>query len=146
MNNIYYLGLYDGNEYYRATTYPEYRFERKNEQFYKENEGFIKGNIQKNIYNPYKNYNPINISVDNERDRFLLEIQKYGFYLKDLGLYLDLHPTDMDALETFNDTRNKYGQLMEEFNKRYYPLRYCKSVNTNNYRWLDGKYPWVRGK
>ena len=146
MNNLYYMGLYGGDEYYRTTCCPDYTQDRKNTTFYNENEGFIKGNVQKSIYNPYKNYNPSVPVVANDKDRMLLEIQKYGFYLIDLGLYLDMHPNDREALQLFNENRNKYYRLINEFNKNYYPLMFVDSTGTDSYKWLEGNFPWSGGK
>lgn len=145
MNNLYYMGLYGGDEYYRSTCCQDFALDRKNNMFYNENEGFIKGNIQKKIYNPYKNYNPNMPVVNNDKDRMLLEIQKYGFYLIDLGLYLDMHPTDKEALATFNENKTKYYRLINEFNKNCYPLMFIDSNNSDSYKWLEGNFPWVRG-
>ena len=69
----------------------------------------------------------------------------HGFYLTDLGLYLDTHPNDMEALKLFNETRNIYYKKLEEFEKMYYPLCAFSSDKDNTYEWLNGKFPWVRG-
>ena len=151
MNDLYYMGLLDCNSYnqncnydYSKINYPEYA-RVNNSLFTNENEGFLKGNIEKNTYKPYKNYMPGNITINNECDRLLSEIQMYGFYLTDLGLYLDMHPTDMVALKLFNDTREKYYKKIMEFEKKYYPLTAFHSNKTNTYEWIEGKFPWVRG-
>lgn len=145
-NNLYYNGIYQGEDYYRSNCSFEYAsYPRKNEQLYNENEGFIRGNIQKKIYNPYKNYTPTLPSVSNDKERLLLEIQKYGFYLLDLGLYLDINPTDKEALKIFNENRVKYLRLLEEFNRNYYPLMFIDSNNPNSYKWLEGKFLMERG-
>ena len=145
MNNLYYMGLYGGDEYYRSTCFHDYIENRKDTIFYGENEGFIKGNVQKNTYSPYKNYVPTMPIVNSDKEKMLLEIQKYGFYLLDLGLYLDLHPNDKEALEYFKENRNKYYKLINEFNKNYYPLIFMDSSSMDSYQWLQGSFPWVRG-
>ena len=143
MNNLYYMGLYGGDDYYRTTSNTDYSLERKDVNFYSENEGFIKGNIQRDIYNPYKNYNPSIPVVNTDKDRVLLEIQKYCFYLIDLGLYLDIHPNDKEALKLFNETRNKYYRLVDQFNKTYYPLMFVDNTGADTYKWLEGNFPWI---
>ena len=45
MNNLYYMGLYGGEDYYNSLCSPEYLNERNQTSFYGENESFIKGNI-----------------------------------------------------------------------------------------------------
>ena len=145
MNNLYYMGLYGGDEYYRRASFQDYTSDRKTNLFFNENESFIKGNIQKKYYQPYKNYNPNLPIVTNDKDRLLLEIQKYGFYLIDLGLYLDLHPTDKEALDSFNEAKNKYYRLINEFNKNCYPLMFVDSNNSDTYKWVENHFPWTRG-
>lgn len=145
-NNLYYTNVYDSQEYYRTNCSCEpISYNRNNDKFYNENEGFIKGNTQKSIYNPYRNYNPSMPTVSNDKERLILEIQKYGFYLIDLGLYLDVNPTDKEALKLFNENRVKYLRLIEEFNRTYYPLMFVDSNNTTTYKWLEGKFPMERG-
>jgi len=144
-NNLYYMGLYGGDDYYRTTCCPDYTNDRNSMNFYNENEGFIKGNIQKNIYIPYRNYNPSMPIANNDKDRMLLEIQKHCFYLIDLGLYLDLHPNDKEALRLYNDTRSKYFRLINEYNKNYNPLMSIDSNGNDSYEWLEGNFPWMRG-
>lgn len=154
MNELYYMGLVNcdncnnRNAYddYSQINYPEYAYNRATKtMFTSENEGFIKGNIEKNTYKPYKNYSPASISVSNDRDKLLLEIQMYGFYLTDLGLYLDTHPTDKEALRLFNETREKYYKRVADFDKMYYSLNSFHSNKNDTYEWLEGKFPWVRG-
>lgn len=144
MNNLYYMGLYGGDEYYRSTCNSDYHLLDRENMFYSENEGFMKGNIQKNIYNPYRNYVP-NMPISNsDKERLMLEIQKHCFYLIDLGLYLDMHPNDKEALKCFNDTRNKYYRLINEYNKNYNPLMFIDSTSNDTYKWLEGNFPWSR--
>lgn len=143
-NNTYYTGIYNPSDYYRSTCSYDCVFERKDNGFYNENEGFVKGNTQKSLYNPYRNYNPSMPTVNNDKERLMLEIQKYGFYLIDLGLYLDVNPTDREALKLFNENRIKYLRLVEEFNKSYYPLMFVDSNNINTYKWSEGKFPMER--
>lgn len=154
MNELYYMGLVNCDncssenccDNYNNINYPEYAYNRNNRViFTNENEGFIKGNIEKSTYKAYKNYIPGNISVNNDRDRLLLEIQMYGFYLTDLGLYLDTHPSDKEALRLFNETRDKYYKKVVDFEKMYYPLNSFHSNKNDTYEWLEGKFPWVRG-
>ena len=143
MNDLYYVGMYPEYDYYRnGCTLPS---QTHTTTFYNDREGFIKGNIQKNSYQPYRNYNPSMPIVNNDRERMLLEIQKYGFYLIDMGLYLDLNPNDKSALANFNDARGKYYRLINEFNKNYYPLMFTDSNSNDSYEWLEGPFPWVRG-
>ena len=59
------------------------------DSFYSPSEGFAKGNIQANIYKPYKLENPTLPPVYNEKQRMLMEVQKNEFAMWDLNLYLN---------------------------------------------------------
>jgi tyrosyl-tRNA synthetase len=76
MNEMYYMGLvnydnYSSNNYYNGReeiNYPQYAYDRENNLiFTSENEGFLKGNIEKNTYKPYKNYRVGDISVNGDK-------------------------------------------------------------------------------
>ena len=57
----------------------------------------------------------------------------YGFYLTDLGLYLDTHSSDKEALRLFNETRDKYYKKVVDFEKMYYPLNSDGSYEMDMY-------------
>ena len=57
-----------------------------------------------------------------DRIRLLDEIGKVDFALKDLNLYLDTHPRDVQAIESFRYYNGVKKQLMKEFAEKYGPL------------------------
>ena len=94
-----------------------------------------------------------------DRVQMLKEIGEVSFMVNDLTLYLDTHPTDSNALQTFTDAAKRRKQLMEEYAKEYEPLTMdCVCVETNNqtdhytkypkqrhFTWCDGPLPWEGG-
>ncbi len=79
----------------------------------------------------------------------LLKIQKIGFMLDDLRLYLDTHPQDKEALKMFKENLAKKTSLMREFALQYYPLAevcmgviYKENPESECYCWPEGKIPW----
>ena len=76
------------------------------DSFFNPAEGFAKGNMQANIYEPYKLKNPSLPQADTERERLLLEVQMYSFAMWDLNLYLNTHPTDRNVMRLFDQYRN----------------------------------------
>ena len=111
------------------------------DSFYSPAEGFAKGNMQANIYKPYKLTNPPLPQAYNERQRMLLEIQKYGFAMWDLNLYLNTHPTDRNAMMLFDQYRNLYKKAVEDYQSRYDALS-LKDVNSSGGYWSWNKCPW----
>ena len=84
--------------------------------------GFMKGNLFKNLYIPYKNYKPKNLEFKDQKSRMLKDILEAGFAMHEVNLYLDLHPDDTSMIELFNDYRRKMLELTEEYESLYGPL------------------------
>lgn len=111
------------------------------DSFFNPNEGFAKGNMQANIYKPYKLMNPTLPQVYNERQRMLLEVQKYGFAMWDLNLYLNTHPMDRNTMMLFDQYRNAHTKAKENYESKYGPL--ClEHTPANSGYWLWNKSPW----
>ncbi len=107
-------------------------------------EGYLKGNAFKNEYKPYKDYKVAKISINNEKDEMLLNIGEYSFMMHDLNLYLDVHPNDKEALNSFIMYRNKVNELITKYERKYGPL--CvKGIIDNNvpFAWVNKMWPWV---
>ena len=70
----------------------------KDVNLYASKEGFLRGNMFKDEYMPYKNYSYISISPKSEREAELFNVMQYEFAINDLNLYLDLNPNNEYAL------------------------------------------------
>lgn len=115
----------------------------KVDTFFNPSEGFLKGNMQSNIYKPYKLVNPSLPPVSNERDRLMLDIQMYSFAMWDLNLYLNIHPTDRNVMSLFDNYRNSYRRAVNEYESKYGPL-HLEDVNTSSgfWEWNKSPFPW----
>ena len=76
-------------------------------------EGFIRGNMYKNLYDPYKINSPYEIKPMNEQAEMLTYIDALCFACIDLGLYLDVFPNNKDAINLFNKYNSQKKNLME---------------------------------
>lgn len=113
------------------------------EMFYDANEGFIKGNIEKSIYDPYKNYVPVEPKVNTDREALLLFIQKSGFAAHDLGLYLDTHPNAKAALDLRNFYLKQYNNAMNRYQKQFGALGMNdENLNETPFQWVQSPWPW----
>ncbi|MCL1631851.1 spore coat protein CotJB [Sporolactobacillus sp. CPB3-1] len=73
----------------------------------------------------------------------LKALQAVDFTLVELTLYLDTHPTDLEALKQFNSTAKKSAELREGFEARYGPLRqFGYSLSAYPWQWKDVPWPW----
>lgn len=113
------------------------------DSFYNPAEGFAKGNMQSNIYKPYKLNNPVLPQADTERERLLLEIQMYSFAMWDLNLYLNTHPTDRNVIRMFDQYRNSYKKAKENYESRFGALHVdCVNANNGVWEWNSSPWPW----
>ena len=82
------------------------------------------------------------IGIERNRAVLLDKISKAGFVLNDLALYLDTHPTDMNALRHYEYYQRKHEEFIREYESRYSPL--TRKMTTSSWTWLDGPWPWER--
>lgn len=82
--------------------------------------------------------------MDNRKRQLMYAIQMYGFYLYELQLYLDTHPTCPNGLAAFR----KYKALMERakdmYVKSYGPVIPTESNCDNVFEWANGPWPWEK--
>ena len=78
-----------------------------NTNMYTVKEGFLRGNMFRDEYLPYKNYSYININPKSDREAKLYNVMQYEFAINDLNLYLDIHPNDEYAFKYENGQQGK---------------------------------------
>lgn len=116
----------------------------KNENpLYDPYQGFIRGNLFKNLYNPYKLNRPYDIEPVNEQARLLTSIDSLGFAMQDINLYLDINPDSREYIDLFNKYRVQKNELVKEYESKYGPLT-LNSDAMFNYPWAWNKnsFPW----
>lgn len=113
------------------------------DNFYSPAEGFAKGNMQANIYQPYKLSNPAMPQPSNDREKLLLEVQKYGFAMWDLNLYLNTHPSDRNTMMLFDKYRQAYKQAINDYENKYGALTFDQTNTSKSYwPWNESPWPW----
>lgn len=106
-------------------------------------EGFIRGNLFKNLYDPYKNYKPGNVEAKNEREALLYQIMQYKFALIDLNLYLDNYPNNQELIKLYNKYLNIEKQMCDKYESKYGPLTLNSDyLNKNTWVWKNSPWPW----
>lgn len=118
-------------------------FNRHND-LYSPLEGFNKGNMFSGLYNRYKDH-VYKLKVNNARDDLLYKIQMYSFAMKDLNLYLDLHPNDNNMLKEYQNYKNMVNELKKKYEKEYGPLCASDVSSTTKWTWLNNPWPWDKG-
>ena len=105
--------------------------------------GLDNGSMFSDLYQPYKNYKPANDSANNERESLIRELARMGFAAHELNLYLDLHPDDTSMITLFNDYREKYNQLVKQYDEKFGPLLISSNtLNQTPFLWERDIWPW----
>lgn len=81
-----------------------------------------------------------------EREKLLQFISEAGFAVVDVGLYLDTHPCDKEALLYYKKYRDLYNQAKAEYESKFGPLVLTGVENDCAWTWTDEPWPWKGGK
>ena len=79
----------------------------------------------------------------NDRKQLLWQMTAQQFAAFDTQLYLDTHPGDNDALQTFNQYRQAHSKYRSEYESKFGPI---SSDNTESgaWSWVNDPWPWER--
>ncbi len=104
-------------------------------------EGFLRGNMFKNEYKPYKNLTYVDIRPQSDREAKLFNVMQFSFAINDLNLYLDLHPDDTRVVRLFEELVKEEKQAKKEYMEQYGPLTVTK-VKGDKFDWIESPWPW----
>lgn len=114
-----------------------------NNPLYDPKEGYLKGNIFKNLYEPFREKKNYEILPINKQAELLTNINILCFYLNDLDLYLDIHSNDSNMITLYNKYLIKKNNLINEYESKYGPLSLdSKSLNFAPWNWINIPWPW----
>jgi spore coat protein JB len=83
------------------------------------------------------------VAGDEAYRRQLEELQQVDFALVELNLYLDTHPTDLQALQQFNQLAQRSRHLRYDFEMRYGPMmNFGHSFSRFPWQWPETPWPW----
>lgn len=106
-------------------------------------EGFLRGNMFKKSYDPYKNSEPYRIKPANEQAELLTQIDSLCFACIDLNLYLDIFPDDREVLDLFNRYRKEKIELTRQYEMKFGPLTTdSEALQTFPWDWIGQPWPW----
>lgn len=146
LNNYNYMKNYSqmkNNNYKQQYNNYNNQFDEKKNSLFDPYQGFIRGNMYKGLYDPYKLKEPYDIKPMNEQAEMLTYIDSLCFACVDLNLYLDVFPNDRSAIDLFNQYRNQKKDLIEEYESKFGPLLLnSDSLNTYPWAWDDRPWPW----
>jgi len=135
---------YPKNYNYQTNMLPNmYQQSMENNQLFTPYEGFIRGNMFKNLYDPYRIDRPFQIQPMNEQAEMLTNLDSLGFAMIDLNLYLDVFPDDKNALNEYNQYRKQKEQLLKQYESKYGPIVLSSdALNVCPWAWDNKPWPW----
>lgn len=66
------------------------------------------------------------------------------FALVELGLYLDTHPHDREALEKFESARARLKAYIKQYEQQFGPLTLMGDFGNDGYDWIKNPWPWEK--
>ena len=128
-----------------SSNIPMFNNGMNNNNLYTPNEGYMKGNMFKNLYDPFKNYTPARLTANNAKEEALINLGQMHFAMHEANLYLDNFPNDMNMLNKFNEFRTSYEKLLNDYQSKYGPIEITSPYMTNTpFAWSNDKFPWDR--
>lgn len=131
------MNMYDKQNSFNNNTYNNL----KQENLYDPYNGLIRGNMFKNLYDPYLNKEPYEIKPMNEQAALLTQIDSLAFAMTDLNLYLDVFPDDKEKINLYNQYRSEQKNMLSEYESKFGPLTQ-NSNSLNSYPWAWNNMPW----
>ena len=77
-----------------------------------------------------------------EQKKLLNRIQMCDFALVDMGLYLDTHPDDEQALRFYQKYQEMRKTAATEYITKYGPLVATDYAGQTRWPWIDDPWPW----
>ena len=105
-------------------------------------EGYLKGNLFKDLYEQYKNYTPATIRPTSEKEQELFNLNQVAFAMHDLNLYLDIYPNDRNMLNTFMEYQRMYKNILENYEQKYGPINVTDVDGNIPFSWESKNFPW----
>ena len=69
-------------------------------------------------------------------------LQALHFAVTELGLYLDTHPDDSEAVEVFNQYAEQYQDALQQYQQSGGVLTQMESAMSGQYAWVKDPWPW----
>lgn len=105
---------------------------------YEAKKGLVRGTLFPGLDLPFMGM----VNEHEKTDTPLHELQALSFAINELGLYLDTHKDDQEALELFRQYVQLYHQGEMQYEKLCGPLTMKQAGISGKYDWLMSPMPW----
>ena len=80
-----------------------------------------------------------------DKRRIMVNIYQLGFTLNEAVLFLDTHPSDPEAIEYYNQIKEKYNEAVAIYSDYFGPLLASNVTSENYWMWVATPMPWELG-
>lgn len=118
--------------------FPYVAMQQENPERYDQREALFNGTLFPGLNLPFFKTMKTRMNCDSSA---LCELMALNFAINELGLYLDTHQDDKEALDLYRN----YVSLLKEGRKRYeesYGPLFQTSAGEKGWNWLNGPWPW----
>ena len=130
-------------DYNNLNIYNQNKMMKNQNELYDPYNGLIRGNLFKELYDPYISEEPYEIKPMNDQAKMLTKLDSLGFAMVDLNLYLDVYPNDKEKINLYNQYRREKENLLKEYENKYGPITLTSdSLNTFPWAWNNMPWPW----
>mgnify|MGYP006383960861 CR=1 FL=1 len=79
-----------------------------------------------------------------DKKKLLNCISATQFATLEVGLYLDTHPHDKDALAKFEMFRAKLKAYIKQYEEEFGPLTLAGDFGSDGFDWIKNPWPWEK--
>jgi len=117
---------------------PYVPFQQAQPETYTAAKGIVRGTMYPGLDLPFRG-----MVNESELPRTALhELQTMNFAITELGLYLDTHSDDAEAISLFNRYVEQYADAMQQFERQYGSLTQMGAALNGSYDWQKDPWPW----
>lgn len=117
---------------------PYVPFQMVNSERYDAPNALIRGTLYPGLDLPYCGM----VNTQEKNGTPLGELQSLGFAMHELGLYLDTHQYDEEAVSLFNQYAEMYEAAVQQYEQNGGVLMQSRSAQSGCYEWLENPWPW----
>ena len=117
---------------------PSGPFQQCDAPTYQAAKGLIRGTIYPSLDLPFMGM----VNQHEKNPTALHQLQTLNFAITELGLYLDTHAADEDAVALFNQYVEQYADALQQYEKQFGSTTQMGAALTGKYEWLDNPWPW----
>lgn len=117
---------------------PYVPFQQPHAKTYQASSGFIRGTLYPGLDLPFMGM----VNQTEKNKTALHQLQSMNFAISELGLYLDTHEDDEEAVDLFNEYVERYADALHQYEKQYGATTQMGAALNGSYEWTQDPWPW----